>query len=143
MHLSSLITAYLKTSGAGLALAAPYPLRLGPEKFREPDLLVALTDHTDRLGEEYADRADLVFEVVSKDRRKDLEIKRVEYAQAAIPEYWIVDPQEQQITVLTLADIGEYTIGGVFIPGQTARSRLIPGFEVDVTAVFAAGRGEH
>ena len=55
------------------------------------------------MGEQFSLGADLVIEVVSdQGRPRDLEIKRQEYAQAGIPEYWIVDPQLEQITVLAL-----------------------------------------
>src|SRR5690348_18132107 len=37
-------------------------------------------------------------------RKLDVEIKRQEYARAGIPEYWLVDPAEGRITVLTLQD---------------------------------------
>lgn len=50
-------------------------------------------------------RRTLVMEVVSggpQDRKRDLVIKRAEYAAAGIPEYWIVDPESRRITVLTL-----------------------------------------
>jgi len=86
--------------------------------------------------------ADGRIEVLSQDHAKDLEIKRTEYAEAAIPEYWIVDPQEQRITVLTLDASGGFNTHGEFTPGQKATSRLLVGFDVDVSAVFAAGRGE-
>jgi len=80
------------------------------------------------------------MEVVSggpEDRKRDLEIKRQEYAAARIAEYWIVDPQEQRIMVLYL-DGENYREQGVFQPGSRATSRLLSGFEIDVTAVFAA-----
>lgn len=142
IHLCSLLASHLKAKRSGRVLVAPYPLRLKPEKFREPDLLVALTEHADRFGEEFAEWADLVMEVVSKDRRKDLETKRAEYAEAGIPEYWIVDPHEQRITVVAIDTAGTYAVHGVFTPGAQATSRLLAGFSVDVAAVFAAGRGE-
>lgn len=83
------------------------------------------------------------MEIVSdgaENRKRDLETKRQEYAKARIAEYWIVDPQEQRVTVLTL-DGQTYREHGVFSPGQQATSVLLPGFVVAVAAVFAAGQG--
>jgi Uma2 family endonuclease len=82
------------------------------------------------------------MEVVSdgtENRQRDLEIKREEYAQAGIAEYWIVDPQEQTVTVLTLGGTA-YREHGVFQHGQQATSVLLPGFAVGVTDVFNAGQ---
>ena len=79
------------------------------------------------------------MEVVSggaEDRRRDLKTKRREYAQAGIPEYWIVDPRDERITVLRL-DGKKYAIHGEYLKGTTAVSQLLPGFEVDVTTAFA------
>lgn len=48
---------------------------------------------------------ELVIEVVSpgkENRDRDYRYKRSEYAARRIEEYWIVDPQEQKITVLQL-----------------------------------------
>jgi Uma2 family endonuclease len=45
----------------------------------------------------------LVIEVVSPDEPAgDYQHKRSEYAVRGIPEYWIVDPTQQKVTVLTL-----------------------------------------
>ena len=86
--------------------------------------------------------ADLVIEVVSgeeEDRRRDLQTKRLEYAQAGISEYWIVDPQNETILVLVL-DGDAYRVHGEFSRGTTATSVLLPAFAANVTAVFDAGR---
>jgi Uma2 family endonuclease len=80
------------------------------------------------------------MEVVSDDeesRERDLNKKRLDYAQGGIPEYWIVDPQEKQITVLVL-DGESYATHGIFREGQQASSKLLSGFAVDVSAVFKA-----
>ena len=58
--------------------------------------------------------ADLVVEVVSPDDpSRDFVQKRGDYAEAGIPEYWIVEPGTETITVLTLAG-GTYVERGVF-----------------------------
>jgi len=126
----------------GEALFASLRVRIREGKFREPDIVFMLAEHCDRAGEEYWEGADLVMEVVSKDpesRRRDLEDKPLDYAEAGIPEYWIVDPQEKQITVLALEG-EQYIQHGKFTPGEQASSRLLDGFAVDVENVFQAAK---
>jgi Uma2 family endonuclease len=121
----------------GIALLAPLRVRLNDRKFREPDLLALLDRHDPRYGDRYWQGADLVVEVVSPDDPvRDLVTKRREYAEAGIPEYWIVDPRDRTVTVLTLAD-GRYAEHGVFAMGMVATSALLPGFAVVVDEAFA------
>ena len=113
-------------------------MRARPGKFREPDLLALLDAKDPRNQNEYWHGADWVLEVVSPGGpHRDLVQKRLDYAEAGIPEYWIVNPLNDSITVLTLAD-GQYVEHGVFRPGDRADSPTLPGFTVDVAAVFAA-----
>jgi Uma2 family endonuclease len=115
-------------------------VQLWAGKFREPDVVFMRAENAARIGEPFWEGADLVMEVVSQDdRRRDLDIKRGEYAQAGIPEYWIVDPQGARITVLRL-DGATYDVHGEFPAGTRATSHLLPGFGVDVTAALA-GKG--
>ena len=132
-----LFHAYLLPRG-GVAMFAALRLRIREGKFREPDLLV-LRDRSDsRYQDRYWLGADLVAEVVSPDRpARDLVEKRVDYAEANVPEYWIVDPRDETITVLTLED-GEYVERGAFLRGQAATSFLLAGLSVDVATVFDA-----
>ena len=117
---------------------APLRVRLWEGKYREPDVVFMLREHDDRIAEQFWIGTDIAVEVVSDDdRRRDLETKRREYAMAEIPEYWIVDPQLNTITVLVL-DGTTYAEHGVFSFGERATSRLLAGLEVDVTATFAA-----
>jgi Uma2 family endonuclease len=137
-YLYGLLLAFVSPNDLGTPLFAGLPIRLSRRKFREPDMVFMLKEHSDRMGLEYWDRADLVMEVVSgsaKDRYRDLKKKRAEYARAGIPEYWIVDPKEEMITVLKLSR-RKYVVHGEFIRGTKAASHLLPGFTVDVTAAF-------
>ncbi len=137
--LHRLLDAFVVAGARGLALMAPLRIRLWEGKFREPDVVCMLTEHLSRVKEEYWEGADLVMEVVSadeKDRRRDLEIKPVEYARAKIPECWLVDPMLRRITVLRLED-GKYVEHGVFVEGQRATSQLLQGFGVEVSTVFS------
>jgi Uma2 family endonuclease len=135
------LRAFVKANTLGEVLFGPLPVRLMPETYREPDLVYLRPERIKDVHQQ-PEGADLVMEVVSEgpeNRKRDLEIKRQEYARAGIPEYWIVDPQEQRIVVLTL-DGKTYREHGAFRPGETATSVLLPGFTVPVAAVFAAGQ---
>ena len=124
----------------GVVMFAALRMRIRAGKFREPDLLL-LRDRSDsRCQDRYWLGADLVAEVVSPDDPdRDLIEKRADYAEAGIPEYWIVDPRDQTITVLTL-DGDTYVEQGVYSAGESAASSLLDGFAADVTAVFDAPR---
>lgn len=126
----------------GEVLFAPFLLRLSQGKWRTPDLLALLDKDDERSQERYWTGADLVLEVVSPDKpERDLVEKRREYAEAGIPEYWIVNPLDETIAVLTLGDertAGGYAEYGIFGRGQWATSPLLTGFGVAVDAVFDA-----
>lgn len=123
----------------GLALMAPLRVRLRSGMFREPDVVFASAKHAHYVQDDFWTGADLVMEVVSsgaKSRRRDLEQKRREYAEAEIDEYWIVDPLSETISVL--ARIGlEYQVSGEFRNSEIARSQLLSGFTVSVSDIFS------
>ena len=114
---------------------APLRLRIRDGKFREPDLLLVHDAGDPRRRNDYWRGADLVLEVVSPDDpQRDTQVKRGDYAEARIPEYWIVNPLDETITVLTLAG-GEYAVHGVFRRGGQATSVSLNGFAVSVADV--------
>ncbi len=126
----------------GEVFVAPLPVRLWPGQFREPDIVYLRPGRGEFRGQ--PEGADLVMEVVSEgeeNRRRDMEEKRKDYAQAGIAEYWIVDPETQRVTVLVLKE-GTYREQGVFGPGDTASSVVPAGFAVSVSDLFAAAQQE-
>ena len=122
----------------GKVLVAPLRLRLRPGKFREPDILLLRSAGDPRYQDAFWLGADLVVEVVSPDRpERDTEEKVRDYAEAGIPEYWIVNPLDETVTVLTLE--GEaYPQHGIFRRGQRATSKLLDGFGIEVDEIFDA-----
>jgi Uma2 family endonuclease len=130
--------AFLTAHGRGLVLVAPLRLLLQTGRYREPDLLLLLSPDDPRRSNAYWTGADLVVEVVSPDDpQRDLVQKRQEYAAAGIPEYWIVNPSDEQIMVLRLEG-GSYVEHHVAARGSRATSALLEGFAVDVAATLDA-----
>lgn len=142
LFLLDALRAFVRGRLPGNILFAPLPIRLGPGKYRDPDIVYLAPG---RIADPHQQPrgADLAVEVVSDDkddRERDLVTKRSEYARAGIAEYWIVDPREHRILVLTL-DGSTYRVHGEFGAGETATSVLLSGFAVSVDATFAAGQG--
>jgi Uma2 family endonuclease len=142
-YLQCALLAFVSASGLGEVLFAPLRVRLWEKTFREPDIVFMLSTHAKRMGEEFWESADLVMEVVSgsaDDRRRDLVVKRREYAKARVEEYWIVDPKEQRIVVLKRTG-KSYVVHAESGGGGRVESALLRGFEVNAKAAFDAGSG--
>ena len=122
----------------GTVLYAPLRVRIREGKFREPDLLLVRDANDPRRQNAVWLGADLVVEIVSPDDpERDTKVKRAEYAATGVPEYWIVNPKDETITVLVLEG-DDYADHGVFQRGDTATSALLAGFAVAVNSVLDA-----
>jgi Uma2 family endonuclease len=80
----------------------------------------------------------LVIEVVSpgtENRDRDYRYKRTEYAARGIAEYWIIDPEMQQVT-LCLWINGQYE-DTVYAGDTPISSAVIPGFDLSTTRILA------
>jgi Uma2 family endonuclease len=80
----------------------------------------------------------LVIEVVppgAANRARDYRYKRTEYAARGIAEYWIVDPEMQQITVCKWVE-GQYE-DTAFTGTSRIESDLIPNWERSIEQIFA------
>jgi Uma2 family endonuclease len=98
----------------GVVYAAPFQMRLPKplERGREPDLIFVSQVHRDRMRPTFLDgAADLVVEIVSPESfARDRGEKFVEYEQAGIPEYWLIDPDREQAEFYRLGDESRYQL---------------------------------
>lgn len=142
----------MKLVEAGVPLQLVYPgqgqmqvpvLRKGDAANRYPDLIVLDEIHLS-IVHQFTIKLDmppprLVVEVLSpgkKNRDRDLINKRAQYAKRGIPEYWLIDPVNQTITVLVL-ESEEYIEAGVFQGSQRVTSSTFPALNLTAQEVFA------
>ena len=101
-----------------------------------PDLVFVSSRRRDVIQPNYVDGVpDLVVEVLSTNRRHDLTLKRGWYAAAGIPEYWIIDPINDTLTVLELSG-AEYVERAALGRSDTLATPIIPGFELQLEDLF-------
>ncbi|HAT13539.1 MAG TPA: Uma2 family endonuclease [Microcoleaceae bacterium UBA11344] len=119
-------------------------LKSGDAANRYPDLVILQEEHWDLTQNRLTVTIEmppprLVIEVVSPGRvgnDRDYDRKRAQYAARGIPEYWIVDPQKQAVTLLWL-ESGQYLEVGVFRDGTSIISPTFP--QLCLTAEQALG----
>ncbi len=131
------LRAYVKLAGLGRVFMGPIDVQLSPENTFQPDLVVLLNAHLERVTEKKISGApDLAVEIASPSTAAyDRLTKYEKYAQAGIPEYWLVKPTRRAVEVLVL-EHGEYRSLGVFSEQQTLPSRVVPGLPVMVEQFF-------
>lgn len=85
---------------------------------------------------------DMVVEILSKSTAKyDRGIKKVDYAAHGVREYWIIDPERQEVEQYTL--LGKDT---AYMPpylyriDDDIRSHVVEGFDIPVAAIFQEAR---
>lgn len=138
--LFNVLNALIVARNLGQVLFAPLPVKVAAGKFREPDIVFKRREQlpANPKTAKFWEGADLVVEVMSEgaeNRERDLVTKRAAYAAAGIEEYWIVDPEQSEITVLTLQD-AEYTTWSVFKSKDVLTSRLLPELNLSMNAIF-------
>ena len=102
----------------------------------EPDLVIILTERRNIVGRSRVEGApDIIVEILSTDRNRDLVRKRQSYAEAGVLEYWPIDPRSDTVTQLELRD-GAYVERAVLSVGDVLTTRLLPGLEIPLADVF-------
>lgn len=83
----------------------------------------------------------IVVEIVSlgqRNRDRDYRYKRTEYAAREITEYWIIDPEQQQVTVCLWVN-GQYE-DTLYTGNTPLASTIVPGFTLSAAQVLAFGQ---
>ena len=107
-----------------------------PRRVLVPDLCIFLREHTDIFVRGYAEGPpDIVIEILSSDRNRDLVRKRQLYAEAGVPQYWIFDSQNDTVTPLELQG-GQYVERGILTSDDTLTTPLLPELDIPLADLF-------
>jgi len=109
------------------------PVALSEDSEPEPDLAVVAAGDYDT---EHPTHALLVIEVAGSSLRKDRGLKASLYAEAGVPEYWIVDLAGGLVEVYTDIVGGVYARMTPFRPGESIRLVAFPDTVVAVSDIL-------
>ena len=101
-----------------------------------PDLTIIMQSGGAIVGDRMVEGApDIVIEILSTNRNRDLVRKRQVYAEAGIPEHWIFDQLDHTARQLDLQD-GRYVERAVLTADDTLTTPLLPGLAIPLADVF-------
>ncbi|MFM9062764.1 MAG: Uma2 family endonuclease [Pirellula sp.] len=105
-HLQLQLMLQYELKGHGWVFNAPVDVQLSPHDIVQPDLVIVSAARKSILTPaKVKGIPDLIVEILSPSTSKnDNQIKRELYEKFSVPEYWIVDPDDQSILQLVLKD---------------------------------------
>ena len=127
----------LEELGLGLVFYAPADVVFSDTDTLQPDIVFISTERAHIITEQNIRGApDLVIEILSPSTAsRDRNFKRALYERHGVKEYWMVDPDAKNVTVLLLGESG-FELVGIYGEGQTLASPTLSGFRLNVDDIF-------
>lgn len=131
------LQSHVKLAGLGLVIQAPCIVELSAKDVFQPDIVVVMNTHRDRVQEKRVVGApDLVVEVSdSSTAAFDRLTKYDTYEYVGVLEYWLLHLERRTVEIFAL-DGDEYHSLGVFRGEQKVPSRLISWLSVHADQFF-------
>jgi Uma2 family endonuclease len=136
-NLDIALSLYVQKNKLGDVWEAPLDVRLTENTALQPDLVFVSNARAGTIQEDWiAGAPDLVVEVLSPstaayDRATKLPI----YAEAGVPEFWLIDSQAKTVEVLRLQG-KKYFVDATLAGDQVLTSNLFPGWQLPLRDLF-------
>lgn len=118
---------------------APLDVILTEHDVVQPDLLVVLDPQREILTERHVHGAPaLVIEVLSPSTRQhDQRRKQPLFDRQGVREYWMVDPDRNQVIVYRRAEDGSFQLAATLDASETLTTPLLVGWSLSLAKLFA------
>lgn len=139
LNLATALRNHLRTHPLGEVYIAPCDVLLSDVDVVQPDLLYMASRHASQITTSHIKGApDLVVEILSeKTRTVDEGLKRKLYERAGVPEYWVVDPDLESLTIYRGVDQVYTRVAELSLEhGDILTSPLFPDLEIPLSEIF-------
>ncbi len=127
---------FIKNVSDKIRVRVQNPIRISD--FNEPEPDIVLADLTKFDGKRHPRPAEtiLIVEVSDSTLKYDRDTKLSLYAEAEIPEVWIVNLKNNIIEVHQKPNIGIYQLAQIYKLGETVKSSVLPNLEIEVNKIL-------
>jgi len=135
-NLEFLLRDFVKRNKLGEIFDAPLDVHLGDDVV-QPDILFVSQERSQIITKEEIHGApDLVIEIFSPTTaERDRTYKETLYARHRVREYWMVDPEEKTVQVMTLGKAG-FENFGTYGNMDSLKSSIFPTLSIKLSEVF-------
>jgi Uma2 family endonuclease len=135
--LGTTLSTYVEHQHLGEVFFSPCDVVFSEISVMQPDLIFVSRERKAILTEaNIQGPPDLVIEILSPSTgQRDLGIKRNLYAKYGVREYWIIDPENKTVQVLSWTQTG-YCVEAVVPQADMLNSSLFPDLNLSLTEIF-------
>lgn len=136
-NIFTLLSNFVRDNNLGTVISAPMDVKLTETDVVQPDILFIRVERKEIIKENFIDAGpDLVVEVISEATRdRDTVIKKQLYFRHGVEEYWLVDPEEEKVTVMVRGDSG-FEPHAEQMANEQLESPLLSDFSPTIEAFF-------
>jgi Uma2 family endonuclease len=146
MQMSIIFGNYLFIKNTCKVYSAPFDVRLPKSKEEtddakvytvvQPDLSI-ICDPSKLDDKGCIGAPDLIVEILSPSTsKKDLSVKYKIYEQAGVKEYWLVSPNDENISVFVLDNTGKYQLNGMYGGDMKIKVSIFKDLEISLEDIF-------
>jgi Uma2 family endonuclease len=138
-NISVSLGTHVRSARLGVLFFAPLDVCLNPDTALQPDLIFISAERVGIVQEDFvAGAPDLAVEVLSQSTAAyDRATKLPLYAEAGVPEIWLIDPQVKTVEVLRLQG-RKYVVDSTLAGDQTLMSATFPGWKLPLPQLFSS-----
>jgi len=135
-NIQYLLMTYVNKKKTGQVFNAPLDVRLDEYNVVQPDLIYISEKNKQIITEKNIQGApDLMMEILSPSSfHHDQERKKALYERFGVLEYWIIDPANEVIEIVS-HEIVQYILHAFVAEKGVAASKLLKGFKVDIEKI--------
>ncbi len=127
-----------KDNDLGHLLMAPFDVQLDENNIVQPDILFVAENNYKILEKAKSNGApDLIVEIWLPMESKEVRnSKKNLYQKSKVKEFWQIYPKQKRVSIEVLNQNGKYEIFSEAKQERVVQSKVLEGFEVDVTDIF-------
>ena len=130
------LTAQIELEGLGVVLP-PIDVVLFDDTTVAPDIVIVRSGRIDIMRDmRFYGAPDIVVEVLSSDRNRDLVDKRRLYEMAGVPEFWIIDGDADTLYALEMRSDGTYRERAALTAADSLTTPLFPTLSLPLRLLF-------